>query len=179
MAWRLRLAPEKTNIDFFKHQWLTFGGSALLMVLAFLAWGVMGLNFGIDFKGGTTLRTESVNAVNVGAYRAALEELPIGDAAITEVFDTNFAPDQHVAMIRVSAAEQDEALSPELLNDVKAALVKVDPQLKVVAEETVGPKVSSELVWTSVLAVGITSIAIMGRSCTTCSSPSVSLPSSS
>ena len=50
MAWRLRLAPEKTNIDFFKHQWLTFGGSALLMVLAFLAWGVMGLNFGIDFK---------------------------------------------------------------------------------------------------------------------------------
>ena len=162
MAWRLRLAPEKTNIDFFKHQWLTFGGSALLMVLAFLAWGVMGLNFGIDFKGGTTLRTESVNAVNVGAYRAALEELPIGDAAITEVFDTNFAPDQHVAMIRVSAAEQDEALSPELLNDVKAALVKVDPQLKVVAEETVGPKVSSELVWTSVLAVGITSIAIMG-----------------
>ena len=53
MAWRLRLAPEKTNIDFFKHQWLTFGGSALLMVLAFLAWGVMGRNLGIDFKGTT------------------------------------------------------------------------------------------------------------------------------
>ena len=161
MAWRLRLAPEKTNIDFFKHQWLTFGGSVVLMLLAFVAWGFMGLNFGIDFKGGTTLRTESVNAVDVGAYRAALEALPIGDAAITEVFDPNFGPDQHVAMIRVSAAEQDEALSPELLNEVKAALVKTDPDLKVVAEETVGPKVSSELVWTSVLAVAITSLAIM------------------
>ena len=161
MAWRLRLAPEKTNIDFFKHQWLTFGGSMVLMVLAFVAWGVMGLNFGIDFKGGTTLRTESTNAVDVGAYRTALEELPIGDAAITEVFDPNFRPDQHVAMIRVSAAEQDEALSPELLAEVKAALVKVDPQLRVVAEETVGPKVSSELVWTSVIAVAVTSIAIM------------------
>lgn len=161
MAWRLRLAPEKTNIDFFKHQWLTFGGSMVLMVLAFVAWGLMGLNFGIDFKGGTTLRTESTNAVDVGAYRTALEELPIGDAAITEVFDPNFRPDQHVAMIRVSAAEQDEALSPELLAEVKAALVKVDPQLRVVAEETVGPKVSSELVWTSVIAVAVTSIAIM------------------
>ncbi|MBP9048205.1 MAG: protein translocase subunit SecF [Tabrizicola sp.] len=161
MAWRLRLAPEKTNFDFFKHQWLTFGGSVVLMLLAFVAWGFMGLNFGIDFKGGTTLRTESVNAVDVGAYRAALEALPIGDAAITEVFDPNFGPDQHVAMIRVSAAEQDEALSPELLNEVKAALVKTDPDLKVVAEETVGPKVSSELVWTSVLAVAITSLAIM------------------
>lgn len=161
MAWRLRLAPEKTNFDFFKHQWLTFGGSMLLMVLAFVAWGVMGLNFGIDFKGGTTLRTESPNAVNVAEYRAALEGLPIGDAAITEVFDPNFAPDQHVAMIRISSAEKDEAVSEDALNQVRAALVKADPDLKVVAEETVGPKVSSELVWTSVLAVGITSIAIM------------------
>ena len=35
MAWRLRLAPEKTNIDFFRYQWLTFGGSVALMILAF------------------------------------------------------------------------------------------------------------------------------------------------
>ncbi len=161
MAWRLRLAPEKTNIDFFKHQWLTFGGSMVLMLLAFVAWGVMGLNFGIDFKGGTTLRTESTTPVDVGLYRSALEGLPIGDAAITEVFDPNFAPDQHVAMIRVSSAEKGEAVAPEALAAVKAALVKADPQLRVVAEETVGPKVSSELVWSSVLAVAITSIAIM------------------
>ena len=50
--------------------------------------------------------------VDVGAYRAALEALPIGDAAITEVFDPNFGPDQHVAMIRVSAAEQDPEPDP-------------------------------------------------------------------
>ena len=161
MAFRFRLAPEKTNFDFFRHQWLTFGGSMMLMVLAFAAWGVMGLNFGIDFKGGTTLRTESVNAVDVGAYRKALEGLPIGDAAITEVFDTNFSPDQHVAMVRVSSAEKDEAIAPEALIAVKEALVKADPQLRVVAEETVGPKVSGELVWTSVIAVAVTSIAIM------------------
>ncbi|MBC7736192.1 MAG: protein translocase subunit SecF, partial [Candidatus Saccharibacteria bacterium] len=42
MAWRLRLAPEKTNINFFAHQWLTFGGSMLLMVLAFVFWGTLG-----------------------------------------------------------------------------------------------------------------------------------------
>jgi preprotein translocase subunit SecF len=161
MAFRLRLAPEKTNIDFFKFQWLTFGGSMLLMVLAFVAWGFMGLNFGIDFKGGTTLRTESSTPVDVGAYRKALEGLPIGDAAITEVFDPNFAPDQHVAMIRVSSAEQGEALAPEALAAVKEALVKADPQLRVVAEETVGPKVSGELVWTSVIAVAVTSLAIL------------------
>ena len=44
---------------------------------------------------------------------------------------------------------------------VKAALVKADPDLKVVAEETVGPKVSGELVQTSIIAVAVTSLAIM------------------
>ena len=34
MAWRLRLVPEKTNIDFFRYQWLTFGGSMMLTVVS-------------------------------------------------------------------------------------------------------------------------------------------------
>lgn len=162
MAWRLRLAPEKTNIDFFRHQWLTFGGSMLLMVAAFILWGVMGLNFGIDFKGGTTIRTESATAVDVGAYRAALEGLPVGEVVISEVFDPSFRADQHVAMVRVSSAEKGEAVTSEALDEVKAALMKLDPALKVVSEETVGPKVSGELVWGSVIAVAVTSIGIMG-----------------
>jgi len=41
MAWRLRLAPEKTNFDFFKHQWLTFGGSVVLMIVAFIIWAMI------------------------------------------------------------------------------------------------------------------------------------------
>ena len=34
---------------------------------------IQGLNFGIDFRGGTTIRTESTQPVDVGAYRAALQ----------------------------------------------------------------------------------------------------------
>jgi preprotein translocase subunit SecF len=161
MAWRLRLAPEKTNFDFFKHQWLTFGGSVLLMLAAIAVWVVMGLNFGIDFKGGTTVRTESTTPVDVGEYRKALEGLPLGDIVISEVFDTNFRADQHVAMVRVSSAEKGQAVTPETLQQVKDTLVKMDPALKIVSEETVGPKVSGELIWNSVLALGLTSLAIM------------------
>ena len=126
MAWRLRLAPEKTSFDFFRHQWLTFGGSMLLMVLAFVFWGTMGLNFGIDFKGGTTLRTESPVAVDVGAYRAAMAGLEVGDVVITEVFDPSFRADQHVAMIRISSVEADQAVTPEELASVKAALTAME-----------------------------------------------------
>lgn len=161
MAWRLRLAPEKTNFDFFRWQGVTFGGSMLLMVLAFVAWGVMGLNFGIDFKGGTTIRTESAQAVDVAAYRAALEELPLGDIAITEVFDPTFGPEQNVAMIRIAAQDSTEAVTPEQIAAVEAALRTIDPAMTFPSVESVGPKVSGELVWGSILAVALTSFAVL------------------
>jgi preprotein translocase subunit SecF len=161
MAWRLKLAPDTTNIDFFRFQWLTFGSSMLLMVLAFVFWGAMGLNYGIEFKGGTTIRTESTTPVDVGAMRAAMEGLALGDVVITEVFDPSFAADQHVAMIRVSAIEGQESVSPEVLKTAEDALVAADPALKIAAVESVGPKVSGELIWSSILAVTITSILIM------------------
>ncbi len=161
MAWRLRLAPEKTNIDFFRAQWLTFGGSVILMLLAFVAWGFMGLNYGIDFKGGTTLRTETTQPIDVGVYRAALEDQNLGDVVITEVFDPSFRADQHVALIRLSSVEAETSVTSEEVAAVKASLTKMDPAIKFVSEETVGPKVSSELIWSSILAVGITSIGIM------------------
>jgi preprotein translocase subunit SecF len=161
MAWRLRLAPEKTNIDFFRWQWGTFGGSVLLMILAFVVWGVMGLNYGIDFKGGTTLRTESTTAIDTGLYRATLEELALGDVAVNEVFDPSFDADQHVASIRISAVEADAVVTAEALTEVKAALTAMDPALKIVSSETVGPKVSNELVTSSIIALAVTSLAIM------------------
>lgn len=161
MAWRLRLAPEVTHIDFFRAQWITFGGSVALMFLAFFFWGTMGLNYGIDFKGGTTLRTESTLAIDVGNYRTAMEGQQLGDVVITEVFDPSFRADQHVAMIRLSALEGSEAVTPEILASAEAALQKMDPAIKFVSVESVGPKVSGELVYSSVLAVAVTSVLIM------------------
>lgn len=162
MAWRFKLAPDKTNFDFFRFQWITFGGSLLLSVIAIVAWAVMGLNYGIDFKGGTTIRTESTVAVDVGAYRTALEGLPLGDVSITEVFDPNFADDQHVTMIRIAAEDETEAVTPEQIAQVEEALrAAIDPQMTFPSVETVGPKVSGELVWTSVISLIVTSVAIM------------------
>jgi len=150
---RLRLAPEKTNIDFFRWQRVTFGGSMVLMVVALAFWALVGLNFGIDFKGGTSIRTESTLAVDVGSYRQALSGLEIGDVTIAEVFDPSFDADQHVAMIRISALEGSEAVTPEVLASVEAALQAADPAIVFAGVESVGPKVSSELIWSAIMAM--------------------------
>ena len=81
------------------------------MILSVVVFFTMGLNFGIDFRGGTTIRTESTQAVDVGEYRDALQTLGLGDVTITQVFDPTFAADQHVAMIRIEAQEGDESVA--------------------------------------------------------------------
>jgi preprotein translocase subunit SecF len=153
MAWRLRLVPEKTNINFFAIQWVTFGTSIFMMLASLVLIFTVGLNFGIDFRGGTTIRTESTSPVDVGAYREALSNLDLGDVAISEVFDPSFRADQHVAMIRISARDGEEAVTPELIAEVERALETVDPSISFPAVESVGPKVSQELVTSALLAV--------------------------
>jgi len=161
MAFRLRLVPEKTNFDFFRAQWLTFGGSMMLTVVAIVAWMVMGLNFGIDFRGGTTIRTEASEPVDVGAYRQALAALDLGDVAITQVFDPTFADDQYVAQVRLGSLDGQEAVTPETIAEVEAALQALVPSITFPSVESVGPKVSAELIWKAVLAMVGASAAIM------------------
>ncbi|MGL4235742.1 protein translocase subunit SecF [Tabrizicola sp.] len=161
MAWRLRLVPEKTNINFFSLQWITFGSSIVAMVASVILLLTVGLNLGIDFRGGTTIRTESTTVVDVGVYREALSTLELGDVAISEVFDPSFRADQHVAMVRFSATEGGEAVTADDIAKVEAALKAVDPAITFPAVESVGPKVSSELITSAILAVIAGAIGIL------------------
>lgn len=160
MAWRLRLVPVKTNIDFFALQWVTFGASIVAVIGSLLAVAIMGLNFGVDFKGGTTIRTESTLAVEVGVYREALAGLDLGDVAITQVFDPTFREDQHVAMVRIEAQEGEEAITPDTIAAIEGALRAVDPAITFPSVESVGPKVSAELIWAALMAVVAGSLGI-------------------
>ncbi|MGR3565485.1 MAG: protein translocase subunit SecF [Heliomarina sp.] len=150
---RLRLIPDDTQIDFFKRWKLWFGISMVLIVLAAVSFGVRGLNYGIDFRGGTTIRTESSTDLDIASYREALNALNLGDITISEVFDPTFDADQHVAMIRIQAQDDQEAVSAELIQSVEDALSAIVPDIEFVSVESVGPKVSGELIWTAVQAV--------------------------
>lgn len=150
---RLKLVPAETNWDFFSRWKIWLGISALLVVVAFASFALQGLNYGIDFRGGTTIRTESAQPVDVGSYRDALAALELGDVVISEVFDPTFGPDQNVAMVRIQAQEGQEAVSADVIETARVALADVAPDIKFVSVESVGPKVSGELIRTAAIAV--------------------------
>lgn len=150
---RLRLVPQETKWDFFSRPVLWLGISGFLMVLALVSFSIQGLNFGIDFRGGTTIRTESAQMVDVGVYRDAIAPLGLGDVTITEVFDPNFDENQNVTMIRIQAQDGQEAVTADVIQTIEAALQGVVPDISFVSVESVGPKVSGELIQTAVIAV--------------------------
>jgi preprotein translocase subunit SecF len=139
---RLRLVKEQTAFDFFEKWKFWLGLSAVLVVLSIASTVTQGLNFGIDFKGGTTIRAESSTPIDVAAYRQAIEPLALGDVSIAEVFDPSFRDDQH-------------AVASEVVEQLETILRMIAPDIRFPSVESVGPKVSGELIKSAVLAVVI------------------------
>ncbi len=157
----LRLVPQETSFDFFRRWRVWLGVSAVLIAVALSSFALQGLNFGIDFKGGTTIRTQSEQPVDVAQYRDAMEPLGLGDVTITEVFDPTFGPDENVAMVRIQAQEGQESVSAQVISEVEAALQSVVPDLTFTSVESVGPKVSGELIQTAAIAVILAIAAVL------------------
>jgi preprotein translocase subunit SecF len=158
---RLKLVKDQTSIDFFSRAKIWLGISATLVIIAFASFLFQGLNYGIDFQGGTSIRTQSTTEIDVGTYRDAIAPLELGDVSITEVFDPGFAADQHVAMIRIQSQDGQESVSNDTIGQVQSALQVVDPAVSFTAVESVGPKVSGELIKTAAIAVALAVCAIL------------------
>ena len=158
---RLKLVPDKTSWDFFKRWKLWLGISGVMMVIAFISFLWQGLNYGIDFRGGTTIRTESAQPIDVGAYRQAIAPLGLGDVVISEVFDPTFGDDRNVAQIRIQAQADEQSVSDAVVTQVQDVLRTVSPDIQFVSVESVGPKVSGELIRSAIIAVSLAVAAMM------------------
>ena len=151
--WTLKLVPSKTEIGFIRHRGLAFLVSAILMVGSIGIFLTNGLNFGIDFKGGTLMEISSESDIDIAALRGQLGGLNLGEVQIQQFGTPNDA------LIRVS--DQVDATSTQGgLNAVEVIRQDLEGQFDIRRVEVVGPQVSSELIQTGIIAV-LTAIACM------------------
>ncbi len=153
---RLKMVPEDTKIDFFGISKYTIGLSLVLIVVSVISFFTMGLNYGIDFKGGSMIMAETPEAVDVGEYRSTLGALDIGDVSVTEISDPAAelaGKPKHTVMIRIEQKADDVAVQNDLIIKVKDTLRAKFPGVKFPQTESVGAKVSGELVQAGILAV--------------------------
>jgi preprotein translocase subunit SecF len=161
---RLKLVPDVTSIPFMRIRKLTVSASVLGVIASIALFLMIGLNYGIDFRGGTMLMTETPQSVDVGAYRDVLGGLGVGDVSVTSISDpaaeiTGAA--QNGVMIRVEQQGDDPAVQNDVIVKVKDALTAAFPGIKFLATESVGAKVSGELVQTGILSVLLAVFAVL------------------
>ena len=72
----------KSNIDFMGKRFWFLGFSAILMVISIGALAVKGLEFGIEFQGGTSITFTEVESVDIEEMRAAFEDAGVEGAQI-------------------------------------------------------------------------------------------------
>jgi preprotein translocase SecF subunit len=144
--------PPGTKIGFVRLRTISWVISALLTVMPLLLVWKVGLNYGIDFQGGTLMEIKTKESVaDLASIRAKVHGLNLGEVQIQEFG----APDD--VLIRV-AAQPTEKEQQESITKVKQVLGD-DVEYRRV--EVVGPTVSGELIAGGTLAVVIAMGAIL------------------
>lgn len=144
--WTLKLIAADTKVKFVRYRVMAFVLSVLLIIGSIGAFTSNGLNFGIDFKGGTLIEISSEAEIDIAQLREQLTGLNIGEVQIQQ-FGT---PSD--ALIRVSKDE--EAVSAQGgLSAVESIRNELQGRFEIRRVEIVGPQVSGELIQTGILAV--------------------------
>ena len=151
----IRLVPENTKIPFMRFSRAAIIGSAAALVASVVLFFVVGLNLGIDFKGGTLIEVRAVNTgqADLSAIRTTVSALGLGDVEVQ-----GFGQPTDL-LIRVEAQPGGEEAQQGAIERVQQALGFENYDYRRV--EVVGPKISSELARTGTIAVIVTLIGVL------------------
>ncbi|MCC2603376.1 protein translocase subunit SecF [Sphingopyxis yananensis] len=151
----LKLVPDNTNLDFLRWRKLASFMSMFLVILSIVLVGVKGLNLGIDFVGGQSVRVEFTGTMpEIDEIRDKVGDLGLGDATIQQ-----FGSDKAVSIrtaLPDGGKEVAEQAGRKLVSGIEAAF----PNAKAGSVETVSGKVSDELITTGALSLGLAMLGI-------------------
>ncbi|HIF9196107.1 TPA: protein translocase subunit SecF [Photobacterium damselae] len=141
-------------IDFMRWSKLAFAFSILMVSLSIATVATKGLNWGLDFTGGTLIEVSFENPANLGQIREALEKADFGDAVVQ-----NFGTARDV-MVRLQPRDgvKGEVLGGQIISALKEGTGQNVEMRRI---EFVGPNVGDELAEAGGLAILISLLCIL------------------
>ena len=145
---------EKLPISFNKFYKLFNLISILLVLISILFLTFKGLNYGVDFKGGTLIELrDQDNKVTISRLRESLLNMNLGHVSVKQFGNKN---DYLVKF------EKKNSSNPNLINEIKKNLNKsLGSDLDFRRVENVGPKVSAELLKSGIIAIVLSLVAML------------------
>jgi preprotein translocase subunit SecF len=150
----LKLIPDNTNLDFMRWRNIALMISILVTAASIALVFTRGLNWGVDFVGGQSVRVTFVQPPNLDQLRSRVNGLGLGDASLQEFGSPN------VISIRMPVPEGGETAASRAATQVRGAITQLHPDARFDAVETVSSKVSEELLSSGAWAIGLAMIGI-------------------
>ncbi len=149
----IRIWPDETRFDFMRFRHVSFPFSALISLATLLVFVTIGLNFGVDFKGGTLIEMQSkTGRSDTGAVRSGANGFGFGDVEVQE-----FGREGGVSL-RFPIQPGGEAAQGAVVDKARAAFTSDYDFQRV---ETVGPRVSGELVQSGTIGIILSVFAVL------------------
>ena len=150
---RLKLVPSETKIDFLRLRLPALGFSGILVAASIAMFTIIGLNLGIDFRGGILIEARNTQgAADIAGVRSDLGKLGLGDISLQ-----GFGSETDV-LVRVQRQDGDESAQIAAIERITSTL---GDTYEIRRTEFVGPTVGAELAEKGILAVICALLAIM------------------
>jgi preprotein translocase subunit SecF len=143
----------KKDIPFMSYSHVTTTISLVTFVLAVVFLLLRGLNFSVEFTGGTVMEVQYQHAADLNDIRSRVDTLKLGDSTIQNLGSSSDV------MIRLPTLHTKSAA--ELSNEVLNALRSGGQQVELRKVDFVGPQVGEELVQHGLIAISLVCVGIM------------------
>jgi len=145
---------EKKQIAFNKFYRLFNFASILLIFISIILLFFKGLNYGVDFKGGTLIELRANDSqINILKLRQSLLNMKLGDVSVKQFGNENDF------LLKIEKRNDN---NPKFIQEIKQDLIKsIGPGFNFRRVENVGPKVSAELLKSGIIAIALSLAAML------------------
>jgi preprotein translocase subunit SecF len=155
-----QIIPNDLSFDYLRWRWIAIAGSWALIGLGLLVMAVKGLNYGIDFTGGTLIQVQVNEPADIGRMRDTLDQGAIGSFSLQALGEAGHQ-DFLITLGHVPPEAAKRGGSESVPQKVERVLKARFPTLTIRRVETVGPKIGEELKGIAVNAVLVSLGAIL------------------
>lgn len=148
-----RLLAMTPRFAFMRARFVGLGLSLVLSIGSAVLFFRPGLNYGVDFTGGSLLQVSAPQAIDLSKLRSTLEHAGMGEVALQQMHDSTSV------LVRIQSHDGENATSQT--ERARETILAAQPDVQFERVDTVGPKISTELADAGILAVLLASIAML------------------